>query len=186
MAIIRGLQLRGLNPVTVFNTNGYDTADTIDSLSGYISVFLPDFKYSSNDLSKRFSDVANYSETTLQALKRMYFHMGSSVLSDEKGRALRGLIIRHLVLPGHTADSISVLRTIAEELSTGVHISLMSQYHPDHEARCHPLLGRKLNAGEYHEVLEEMERLGFRNGYIQDPESCENYRPDFSKEHPFE
>jgi putative pyruvate formate lyase activating enzyme len=90
------------------------------------------------------------------------------------------------VLPGHSEESINVLRQIAEEISTGVSLSLMSQYHPVDAVRDHPKLNRSLYASEYRQVVEEMERLGFRNGWLQDPESNSNYLPDFSRDHPFE
>ena len=96
------------------------------------------------------------------------------------------MLIRHLVLPGHVEESKKVLRSIAEELSPGVHISLMSQYHPTSLVKNHPVLNRSLYKAEYESVVEAMEDLGFRNGWVQDMDSYQNYRPDFSKEHPFE
>ena len=100
--------------------------------------------------------------------------------------AVQGILIRHLVLPGHSEESKKVLRMIAEELSPGVSISLMSQYHPTPEMKGHKILNRTLYAEEYRSVVNEMERLGFRNGWLQDPESFNNYLPDFNREHPFE
>lgn len=185
-AIIRGLHSRGLRPVTVYNTNGYDKPEVIDSLDGLIDVWLPDFKYVSEVVAREYSDAGNYPEVALRALKRMYYQKGSPLLTDSEGRAEGGILIRHLVLPGHAAESRLVLRKIAEELSPGVSISLMSQYHPTPYVAGHPVLGRALYTSEYESVVREMEELGFRNGWIQDPESCRNYRPDFSREHPFE
>jgi putative pyruvate formate lyase activating enzyme len=89
-------------------------------------------------------------------------------------------------LPGHAEESKKVLSTLAEELSPGIHISLMSQYHPTPGVKNHPLLHRSLYEEEYDEVVKEMEDLGFRNGWVQDVNSNQNYRPDFSKENPFE
>ncbi len=96
------------------------------------------------------------------------------------------MLIRHLVLPGHAEESKKVLKSIAEELSAGVHLSLMSQYHPTPYVSNHPDLKRILYKSEYESVVETMEDLGFRNGWVQDMDSYQNYRPDFSKEHPFE
>jgi len=184
--IIRGLRSRGLNPVTVYNTNGYDKVETLRSLSGMIDVYLPDYKYVSPEIAKRYSDAADYPEVALKAIKEMYFQKGSILLTDENGVAENGILLRHLVLPGHSAESIKVLRTIADEISPGIHISLMSQYHPTEHVRNHTVLNRTLYKDEYESVVNEMERLGFRNGWLQDMDSHENYRPDFSKEHPFE
>jgi putative pyruvate formate lyase activating enzyme len=184
--IIRGLNDRGLKPLTVYNTNAYDKPEVIDGLEDMIDVYLPDYKYVTPSLAKKFSDAADYPEVALKALKRMYFQKGSTLRVDEKGRAENGILIRHLVLPGYAEESKLVLRTIAEELSAGVHISLMSQYHPTDYVKGCPELDRSLYRSEYESVAEEMEKLGFRNGWLQDMESNLNYRPDFKKDHPFE
>ncbi|MFZ2339331.1 MAG: radical SAM protein [Bacteroidales bacterium] len=185
-AIIRGLHSRGLRPVFVYNTNGYDKADVIGSLEGLIDVWLPDCKYASETFALEYSDAADYPSVALCALKKMYWLKGSPLQTDSEGRAVGGILIRHLVLPGHADESKQALRMIAEELSPGVNISLMSQYHPTPDVAGHPVLGRALYKAEYDSVAKEMEELGFRNGWIQDPGSCLNYRPDFSRDHPFE
>ena len=185
-AIINGLHSRSLKPITVYNTNSYDKVETIRSLDGLIDVYLPDYKYVTDDIAKEYSDARDYPEVALKAIKEMYFQKGSSLSTDENGRAENGLLIRHLVLPGHAEESKKVLRSIAEEISPGVHLSLMSQYHPTILVRHHPVLNRNLYREEYEEVVAEMEHLGFRNGWIQDMDSNVNYRPDFSKENPFE
>jgi putative pyruvate formate lyase activating enzyme len=185
-AIIRGLHSRGLRPTFVYNTNSYDKASTLASLSELIDVYLPDFKYVSKDLASEFSDTGDYPEVALKAIKMMYYQKGSSLQVDDNGNAVNGLLIRHLVLPGHAGESIKVLKFISEELSPGVHLSLMSQYYPTWQVKQHPDLGRPVYREEYEAVVNAMETLGFRNGYIQDIESHQNYQPDFNKEHPFE
>ena len=185
-AIIRGLNSRGFKPITVYNTNGYDKSETIRSLSGMIDVYLPDYKYVTKKIASEYSDASDYPETALKSIKEMYFQKGSILLIDENGRAENGLLIRHLVLPGHAEESKNVLVSIAEELSTGIHLSLMSQYHPTAQVRHHPVLKRPLYKTEYEDVVGVMESLGFRNGWVQDMDSNLNYRPDFRKENPFE
>lgn len=184
-AIIRGLNSKGLKPITVYNTNSYDKAETIDLLDGLIDVYLPDYKYVNHKTADDYSDAPDYPEIALKALRKMYYQKGSSLMTDEKGRAVQGLLIRHLVLPGHIEESKDVLRMIASELSPGIHLSLMSQYHPVPNVKNHPLLGRSLFKSEYDEVVELMEKLGFRHGWVQDMDSCRNYIPDFSKRDPF-
>jgi putative pyruvate formate lyase activating enzyme len=185
-AIINGLHSRNLKPVTVYNTNGYDKVESLRSLDGLIDVYLPDYKYVTPEISSAISDASNYPKVALKAIKEMYYQKGSTLRLDESGRAESGLLIRHLVLPGHVEESINVLRSIADELSPGVHISLMSQYHPTCHVKDHVLLNRQIYREEYDAVVEAMESMGFRNGWVQDMDSYKNYRPDFSKENPFE
>ncbi|HOO98161.1 MAG TPA: hypothetical protein PLV06_04100 [Bacteroidales bacterium] len=185
-AIIRGLNERGLKPVTVYNTSGYDKRGVIDGLEGMIDVYLPDYKYVTPGLSQLLSDSYDYPDVALKALKAMYHQKGSKLHVDKEGVAESGMLIRHLVLPGHVEESRKVLRSIADELSTGVHLSLMAQYHPVPCVKDDRVLNRSLNREEYDSVVAAMENLGFRNGWLQDMDSFRNYRPDFSKEHPFE
>jgi putative pyruvate formate lyase activating enzyme len=184
-AIIEGLNSRGLKPVTVYNTSGYDKPETLRSISELIDIYLPDYKYVTPSLAREYSDAYDYPVIALRALREMYYQKGSVLRVDDCGRAENGMLIRHLVLPGHAEESIRVLKTIADELSTGVHISLMSQYNPTYPVRDHAVLNRVLQRSEYEAVAEAMERLGFRNGWFQQMESFQNYIPDFSNEDPF-
>lgn len=184
--IIKGLHSRNLKPVIIYNTNSYDKVETIRSLDGLIDVYLPDYKYVTKDLASEFSDAGDYPLVALKAIKEMYYQKGSTLRIDENGLAENGMLIRHLVLPGHAEESKNVLRQIAEELSPGVHLSLMSQYHPTYLVNDHPVLNRTLYKEEYEAVVEEMNKLGFRNGWVQDMDSNVNYRPDFGRKEPFE
>lgn len=184
--IIKGLNSRGYNPVIVYNTNSYEKVETLKSLSGIVDVYLPDYKYASPELAEDYSDAPDYPSVAIKALKEMYYQKGSSLRTDREGDAENGMLIRHLVLPGKAEESKKILRSIAEELSPGVHLSLMSQYHPIDELKNHPELNRAVYAEEYESVVLEMEQLGFRNGWVQSMDSYKNYRPDFSRENPFE
>ena len=185
-AIISGLHSRGLNPVTVYNTSSYDKAETLRKISGLIDVYLPDFKYVTPSLSQEYSESFDYPGVAIKALKEMYYQKGSVLRIDNGGRAESGMLIRHLVMPGHVEESIRVLEMIAGELSPGVNVSLMSQYHPTYQVRNHPLLSRSLRREEYQIVVDAMQKMGFRNGWIQDMDSFKTYLPDFRKDHPFE
>jgi len=185
-AIIKGLNDRGYKPITVYNTNSYDKRETIRSLSGLIDIYLPDYKYATGETAALYSGASDYPEVALNAIKEMYFQKGSTLITNDSGKAECGLLIRHLVLPGHAEESRKVLKTLAEELSPGVHLSLMSQYHPTDLVKNHPVLNRSLYRSEYESVVDTMESLGFRNGWVQDMDSNITYRPDFSKENPFE
>jgi putative pyruvate formate lyase activating enzyme len=185
-AVIKALNYLGYKPITVYNTNGYDKGETIRSLDGMIDVYLPDYKYATSVTAGKFSDADNYPGVVLSALREIYYQKGSVLTTDEEGRAENGILIRHLVLPGHVEESKKVLATIAEEISTGVNISLMSQYHPTPYVKDHDQFGRALYKPEYEAVVKTMHDLGFRNGWVQDMDSYKNYRPDFRKENPFE
>jgi putative pyruvate formate lyase activating enzyme len=184
--IIRGLHSRGVKPVTVYNTSSYDKVETLKSLSGMIDIYLPDFKYVTSSLSVDYSGAFDYPDVAVKALREMYYQKGSVLRLDDYGRAESGMIIRHLILPGHIQESIRVLEVIADKLSPGVHLSLMSQYHPSSAVMNHPVLNRPLSREEYEKVVDAMHRLGFRNGWVQEIDSNMNYLPDFSKENPFE
>lgn len=184
--IINALHALDIHPVTVYNTNGYDKVETLREIGPLIDVYLPDFKYMDNKLSGRFSDAPDYPEVAKAALAEIYNQKGAALLLNDDGIAMRGIIIRHLVLPGFVENSISVLKHIADELSTSMHISLMSQYHPTPMTAGLKPIDRTLTENEYQQVVDTFYALGFYRGFIQDLESYNSYRPDFRKTHPFE
>jgi len=184
--IMTAVSKRGRDPVYVYNTNGYDLLETIASLEDEIDVYLPDLKYLDDRLAGEYSDTPNYTEFALPALKEMYRQKGANIDLNDDNLITRGLIIRHLVLPGHVENSKAVLRFIADELSPDCYISLMAQYYPTPRVADHALLGRTLRPEEYDEVLEEFEQLGFHRGFVQELSSPFHYKPDFIKDHPFE
>ena len=183
--IVEALRARGAKPVVVYNSGGYDSVETLRRLEGLVDVYLPDCKYMDARLAGAWSNAPDYPEVAAAALKEMYRQMGRVLHLDDEGLALRGLIVRHLVLPGQTANSVAVLRFLARELSPEVTLSLMAQYNPNAQVTGHPVLGRRLLPEEYAAVLREMEALGFSSGFIQDPDSAGCYNPDFSSDDPF-
>jgi putative pyruvate formate lyase activating enzyme len=184
--IVNALHELNLYPIIVYNTNGYDKVETLKAIEPMVDVYLPDFKYLDQNLSRKYSDAKDYPGVAIKAFAEMYRQKGSSLITNENGIAERGILIRHLVLPGHAQNSIDVLRFIAEEISTSIHISLMSQYHPTHLVKKISPINRTLVRDEYQNVVDAFHDLGFRNGWIQDLDSYENYKPDFRKKHPFE
>ena len=184
--IIAALEERKKSPTFVMNTNAYDKAETLVSLRGIIDVYLPDLKYMEKDLAVSYSDTPDYPEIATIAIKEMYRQCGADVELDCNGLIRSGLVIRHLVLPGHVENSKRCLQFIARELSPTVYVSLMSQYYPTPLVASHSNLGRTLYQSEYEAVLSEMERLGFERGFTQALESPANYLPDFVRPHPFE
>jgi putative pyruvate formate lyase activating enzyme len=158
----------------------------LKELEGIIDIYLPDLKYSDATLAKELSETEDYVDFARLALREMYRQKGSPLHLDDSGQAISGLIVRHLVLPGYIENSKKVLEFIANELSPKVHLSLMSQYYPMPNVSKHPNLGRMLQPDEYDEIVNEMERLGMSNGWVQELESSFHYMPDFNCAHPFE
>jgi len=186
MKVIMGaLESRGSKPTYIFNTNAYDNKETIESLEKMIDVYLPDLKYMDSELARQYSDTPDYPEMATLALREMYRQKGSNIVLDDDGIIESGLIVRHLVLPSHVENSKKCLRFIAEELSPSIHVSLMAQYYPTPAVADHPELGRCLTQKEYDEVLEEFYLLGFYQGWVQELESQQCYRPDFERQDVF-
>lgn len=184
-AIIVALRERDYHPIFIYNTNAYDKVEKLQKLEGLIDVYLPDFKYADAALAKTYSDAEDYPTVALKAIREMYRQVGSTVIPGPAGVAERGMIIRHLVLPGQVQNSLDVLEQIAEHISPNVHISLMSQYYPTPSVCDHPQLGRTVGSKEYARVISKMEALGMHKGYVQDLVSNRMFRPDFREENPF-
>ncbi|MDP2731128.1 MAG: radical SAM protein [Dehalococcoidales bacterium] len=176
---------QGLRVPLVYNTGGYDSVSALKELDGIISIYLPDLRYASDDRARKFSHAADYVARARQAIKEMHRQVGSLQV-DESGVAQRGLIVRHLILPNGLAGSEETFRWLAQELSPGVTVSLMSQYLPLHKAQRVPLLSRTVSASEYETALQLLLDAGIENGWTQEMGASENYLPDFEREgHPF-
>jgi len=179
--IIERLRQKGYSPVFVMHTNAYDKVEQLAALEGYIDVFLPDFKYADTPLAADYSDAAEYPAIAKAALKEMFRQKGVEIKLNKAGIIQKGLIIRHLVLPGQLENTKKCLRFIAEELSPQVHISLMAQYTPTPVVETEPELNRTLTVEEYETVLAQMEELGLEQGWIQTLNSAYHYQPDFTQ-----
>ncbi|MFC2014547.1 radical SAM protein [Chloroflexota bacterium] len=176
----------GLRIPLVYNTSGYDSLKVIRELDGIIDIYLPDLRYSSDKWAVKYSRAPGYVSHSRAAIKEMYRQVGNLVL-DENGVAVRGMIVRHLILPNGLAGSSDSLEWLSREVSPKVTLSIMSQYFPSHRAPRIPLLSRRLSFPEYREVVEIMDRLGMENGWLQEMNAADNYLPDFqNKSHPFE
>jgi putative pyruvate formate lyase activating enzyme len=187
LPILRALKIackNGLHLPVVYNSNGYEKVEVIEHLKGIVDVYLPDLKYYSPQVSARFSSASDYIHHASQAIQEMYCQQPDLVL-NKNGMAQKGLIIRHLILPGQTDDSLAVLEWIRQSLSPDACLSLMSQYHPCFRAP--EEIQRPLASEEYRRVIKKAEELGFENLFIQ-PEAFnpdEHLVPDFSLEDPF-
>jgi putative pyruvate formate lyase activating enzyme len=176
----------GLRVPLVYNTSSYDSVDSLKALDGIISVYLADLRYASDKWGRRLSRVPDYVPRARDAIKEMYRQAGNPV-QDESGIAQRGLIVRHLILPNRLAGSRESFAWLVNEVSPEVTVSIMAQYYPAHRAPKTPLLARKITAGEYEEVLGLLDEFGMENGWVQEMDASDTYRPDFSSQrHPFE
>ena len=177
--IIKALDISRPGIPVVYNTSGYERRQTLAALEGYVDVYLPDFKYVSRENAEKYSGVPDYPEAADEALEEMIRQCGGCEY-DENGLMKRGVIVRHLVLPGEKDESIRVLEHLKERFGTDRFIlSLMSQYVPMYRANEFPKINRKLTSFEYRRVSEFAEKCGF-NGFFQDPSSqTSDYTPDF-------
>lgn len=163
----------------VYNCGGYESVETLRELEGKIDIYLPDFKYSDNTLAKRFSNAPDYYETASAAISEMYRQVGKPVIEDDQ--MTRGVLVRHLVLPGCVDNSLGVLDWFAEHFRPGEALfSLMSQYVPMGKAEQIPPLNRRITETEYDAVLSYMMLLGIEDGFTQDfSAATSEYTPDF-------
>ncbi len=170
----------GLKIPIIYNSNGYENIETIKMLNGYIDVYLPDLKYYTNELSKKYSNVDNYFEVATNAIKEMYSQVGNAIF-DDNAIIQKGVIIRHLVLPNHIQNTKNILKWINENMPKDIYVSVMAQYFPTYKAKNDSLINRKLNKKEYKEVFNYLYSLDLQNGYIQELGSHEEeYVPDFN------
>ncbi|MBQ3489997.1 MAG: radical SAM protein [Clostridia bacterium] len=180
--VIQALDLaksNGLSLPVVYNSSGYESVETLRMLSGYIDVYLPDYKYRSSLLAERFSKAKNYPEAAERALAEMVLQTGPCVF-DENGIIRKGVIVRHLVLPGHTEDSMAVLEYLHKTYGDSIYISIMNQYTPMGKYKKFPELSRKLTSYEYGKVVKFAEKIGIRNGFLQSGETAkESFIPSF-------
>jgi len=174
----------GLDIPLVWNSNGYDSLEVVRALEGIVDVYLPDVKYHSAAISKRYSAAADYFARASEAVREMSIQQ--PVLdTGPDGTARRGLVVRHLILPGAVDDTIAVLKWIRENLSPYIGLSLMSQYHPCFRAPDE--IQRGVSPEEYGRAVEAALSLGFDHLFLQ-PEPFgpdEHLVPDFRKDKPF-
>lgn len=164
---VRKARVKGLALPIVYNTNGYETVEGIKELEGIVDVYLPDLKYSDNELAYKYSKVNNYFEIATKAIKEMEKQVGEVKL-DEKGMMKKGLIVRHLVLPSHLENTIGVLNWFKENMAEDAYMSIMTQYFPTYKANEYNELKRKVSKEEYQQVEDYIYLLGIKNGYMQD------------------
>lgn len=183
--IISALELaRGkeMNLPVVYNSSGYESVETIRRLDGYVDVYLPDMKYMEPELAAAFSNARDYPQAAQSAIAEMMRQTGPCQFAED-GYIKRGTIVRHLILPGHTKNSIAVLKYLYRTYGEDIFISVMNQYTPVWKNEKFPELNRKVTRREYEKVLDAAIELGIENGYFQEGETAEeSFIPAFDYE----
>jgi putative pyruvate formate lyase activating enzyme len=163
----------------VWNSNGYEKTETVARFEGLVQVYLPDLKYYSDELARACSSAPDYFRHASAAITEMNRQVGRNRY-DEHGIIEKGLIIRHLVLPGHAEDGKEILTWVHSELGPRTSVSLMAQYYPVHRAAELPGMNRRLSSEEYGDIRYHFEELGFDEGFAQELSSAKrDYTPDF-------
>jgi len=158
---------KGLTIPIVYNTSGYERVETLRLLEGLVEIYMPDIKFARPETARRYAHAPDYYEVTKAAVKEMHRQVGDLVL-DEEGTAIKGLLIRHLVLPGHVEETGEILRFIAEEISPRTYLSLMSQYFPAYKATEDPDLSRRLTRREYETAKRYLRQFHLDLGWTQE------------------
>lgn len=155
---------KGLRIPIVYNTGGYDALETLDLLDGVVDIYMPDIKFADDDAGMKYSGAVGYFSVAKQAVKKMHGQVGDLVL-DERGIATRGLLVRHLVMPGNLARSEKVMGFLAGEISKNTFVNVMEQYYPAYKAFDYPELNRRITGKEYHAALKAAELAGLTRIY---------------------
>lgn len=175
----------GLKLPIVYNTSSYETVETIKRLEGYVDIYLPDFKYMSPGLSKKYSHAPDYAEVAKAAIAEMVRQTGKAVFvnGDEDNLILRGTIVRHLTLPGCMEDSMQILKYLHETYGDTIYISIMNQFTPLSNLEKYPELNRKITDEEYETLVDYAIDIGIENGFIQEGNTAEeSFIPAFDCE----
>ncbi len=171
----------GLSIPIVYNTGGYEKIESLKMLEGLIDIYLPDCKYFSSELSARFSNASNYFEVNKAALAEMFRQVGTPIFDSETGMMTKGMIIRHLCLPGQAKDSKKIIHYLHDTFGDDVYLSIMNQYTPLPHVSHIPELSRKLTPEEYERIVNYCIRLGVNNAFIQEDDVAEeSFIPPFT------
>ena len=176
--IVEALKIYRPNIPIVWNSSGYESSETIEKLNGFVDIFLVDLKYNNNSLALKYSKANNYVENAHKSILKMHELQPTNII--ENGLMKKGIIIRHMVLPSHTSDSISCLNWINENLGNETIVSIMSQYEPRYNAAIYPEINRKITPLEYKRVTSHALKSNMTNCFTQDLSSADSkYTPKF-------
>lgn len=179
---LENARAHGLKIPVVYNSSGYEKAGSLEMLEGLVDIYLPDFKYMDPELAGKYSHAPDYPQIAKDALEEMVQQVGNPEF-DERGMMKKGVIVRHLLLPGHVKNSREVLKYLYETYGDRIYISIMNQYTPMPAMKDDPKLSRKVTDREYERLLDYALSLGLNNGFIQEGETAkESFIPEFNEE----
>lgn len=180
---IKEAKNKGLTLPLVYNTSSYENVDTIQKLENLVDIYLPDFKYYDEKVAKRYANAPDYRKTAQKAIAEMVRQVGEAVFDEENGLMQKGVIVRHLVLPGQIEDSKRIIRYLYETYGDAIYISIMNQFTPINGLEKFPEINRTLTEEEYEEVVDYAIEIGVENGFIQEGETAtESFIPPFDYE----
>jgi putative pyruvate formate lyase activating enzyme len=166
--IVKALSIaveKGLKIPLVYNTNAYDSVKTLKLLEGIVDIYMPDAKYSDDEIALKYSNASNYFEIMKTAIKEMHRQVGDLVI-DEEGIAVRGLLVRHLVLPNNLAGSEKIFEFLSKEISKNTFLNIMDQYYPCYKAFQYQELGRRITKNEFEETVSLAKKFGLKRIYL--------------------
>ncbi len=179
---IKGARKLGLHIPIVYNSSGYEKVEALRLLEGYIDIYLPDLKYMEEKPARLYSSCHDYFEYACEAIKEMVRQVGSPEF-DARGMMLRGVIIRHMTLPGYLEDSKNILKYLYETYKDTIYTSILNQYTPLSQVKNYPVINRRISDEEYEELVDYAIEIGVENGFIQEGETAaESFIPEFNLE----
>ncbi len=171
---------KGLSIPIVWNSNAYESTETLKELEGLVDIYLPDFRYFDNEAAKRYSDAEDYPQVAQKAILEMFRQVGH--IKEKNDVAVKGLMIRILLLPENKNRVDKILEWISHNIGNDTQISLMGQYYPTYMTTAYPEINRPVSDEEYHAAVDKLYSLGFENGYIQERCSSDIWTPKFINE----
>jgi putative pyruvate formate lyase activating enzyme len=185
LQIIEAIELarkKGLQLPIVYNSSGYEKVDSLALLKDYVDIYLPDLKYMDSEPARKYSGCPDYFDYASKAIREMVRQTGEPIF-DEKGMMKKGVIVRHLSLPGYLKDSKNIIKYLYDSFGDSIYISIMNQYTPLKNVKNYPEINRKITEDEYKELVDYAIDLGLENGFVQEGETAsESFIPEFNEE----
>lgn len=171
---------KGLKIPIVYNSSGYESVETLQKLEGLVDVYLPDCKFCNPVISRNYAKAGDYFQVAKAAIAEMVRQVGEPIFDKQSGTMTKGVIVRHLVLPGHTKDSMAILDYLQNTYGNQIYISIMNQFTPVIEQEVYVNLNRSITKREYEKVVDYAIEIGIENAFVQDGETAkESFIPEF-------